>query len=86
MKKITNTLLFCFLAYYSFGVYARPESTNKELNQHIQIFLQKNNQQAQADVAKKLEWSGFSDPKLFDLIEKNLLTEHTASQPDKIPY
>jgi hypothetical protein len=73
MKKSYKLLLF-LLIFVSSNTLALPEKLNEELEDYKVIFEQ-DNKTLQISTAKKLEWSGFSDVSLFDIIEKNLLTE-----------
>ncbi|ODS23620.1 hypothetical protein AB835_07860 [Candidatus Endobugula sertula] len=68
---INRILLTFFILSYSAWGLAIPKDVVEELDTYISIF-KSGFPSEQIAVAKKLEWSGLSDPKLFDLIEKKI--------------
>ncbi len=76
MRRIA--LLFVLTSLFAASVNATTDTLEKELASYIEIF-ESNNSYQQIATAKKLEWSGFSEPRLFDPIEKTLLNNYTSS-------
>jgi hypothetical protein len=76
--KDMKNILFCISIFFSSIAYSAPKIIEYETEKYIQTF-QSQNMQEQKVIAQKLEWSGLSDSKLFDLIEEKLLARYTTS-------
>ena len=51
-----------------------------ELQHHIEVFTAQNSLDDQMDALNKLQWSGLSDPALFDLLEDKLLKNYATAK------
>ncbi|NIB44240.1 hypothetical protein HBA55_31865 [Pseudomaricurvus alkylphenolicus] len=86
IRTFTLTLLLAILPGISLAL---PASVNSELQEYIRVF-QGNDWFRQKQIAQTLEWSGLTQPELFDLIEAKLLdryeTEDDKHQADYLAW
>lgn len=78
MKTYKTFTFFC-LFIFSLNGLAFSKKLDAELEDYKNSFNQ-SNKILQIDTAKKLEWSGFSDTTLFDLIEQKLIMGHESPE------
>lgn len=83
IRNVINIILLSLLAS---SVYALPTSAEKDLERYIKIFNSSDTLE-QKKAAQTLEWAGFNDPRLFDLIDVKLLAGYkTAFNKDDVDY
>lgn len=85
MRKLCASAFFLFMLIPAIAL-ALPKGAEDELQNYIAAF-QGNDIQQQKIIAQSLEWSGFSQPKLFDLIEDKLLSAYsTANDKQRVDF
>ena len=71
------------MALFSWPVQAFT-STDDQINYYLDV-LDRGGYTIKLQVLQRLQWSGLTDPRLFDAIEKNLLAHYRESQYNKEP-
>ncbi|GAB3092104.1 hypothetical protein G8770_04980 [Aestuariicella hydrocarbonica] len=66
------------LSFLSLNAQALPASAEQQLNTYIKTF-EGNNKTAQIQIAQQLEWAGYNQPRLFDIIETKLLADFSSA-------
>lgn len=59
-------------------------TVDEQINHYLNV-LERGNYTIKLQMLERLQWSGLSDPRLFDVIEKNLLDHYRESQYNEVP-
>jgi hypothetical protein len=77
MKKLSGFLLALLLLHCTAAA-AAGLGSESEFNDYIKTFTD-GSYTAQEKACQRLEWAGLSDPRIFDLVEKNLLAGYQTA-------
>lgn len=79
MKKI-YVLAMILVSFFSVSVFAF-QSNEERINNYVSV-LESGDQGVQEQMLNRLQWSGLSDPALFDVVEKRLLEHYNQDNPN----